>query len=298
MEITHLKYFLTLAKYKHFTQAADELCISQSSLSKHIKALENELGTQLIDRSTRNLRLTAFGEEFYQFCSKVLEDYSEMNLKLKEHLAQEKQYIKIGAVPVMNQHGITTLIAAFQKNFPNMHVEIIQRKTKELITLLKNGELDVAFFVSDSVTTYDFDTYPIMYDELVLITNKRHPLTAHKYLTFSQISNEDFVFFDPASGIHEISVASCRQAGFEPNIVHVCTQIDTMLELVAEGLGVSLLMEKTVSYFNNPRIRILHFKNPIMGSTVLAVPKSKKHSLSVSTFKNFTIDWINSNSKN
>lgn len=292
MEIIQLKYFLTLLKYKHFTLAAEELCISQSSLSKHIKALENELGIQLIDRSTRNLKLTAFGEEFVLFCKKVLEDYSQMNLKLKEHITQEKHHLKIGAVPVMNQHGITTLIAAFQKNFPLIHVEIIQRKTKELIALLKNGELDVAFFVTDSVTTFDFDTYPIMYDELVLITHQNHPLAAHKDISFSEISNENFVFFDPASGIHEISVASCKQAGFTPNIVHECTQIDTMLELVAEGLGVSLLMEKTVSYFNNPRIKILQFKNPVIGSTVLAVPKNKKLCQSVSTFKNFSIEWV------
>jgi DNA-binding transcriptional LysR family regulator len=298
MELIQLKYFLTVVKFKHFTQAADELCISQSSLSKHIKALENELGIQLLDRSTRNFNLTAFGEEFVLFCNKVLEDYNQLNSMLKAYLAQEKQHIKIGAVPVMNQYGITTIIAAFQKNFPNILVEIIQRKTKELISLLKKGELDIAFFVTDSVTTFDFDINPIMYDELVLITRKDHPLASQNSLTFSDISNESFVFFDPASGIHDISIESCKQAGFSPNIVHECTQIDTMLELVAEGLGISLLMEKTVSYFNNPRVKILHFENPIFGSTVLATPKNRRLSSSVLTFKNFTIDWVKNFSDN
>jgi DNA-binding transcriptional LysR family regulator len=292
MEIHQLKYFLTLVKYKHFTLASDELCISQSSLSKHIKSLENELGIQLIVRSTRNMELTSFGEEFYDFSKKVIEDYSEMNIKLKKHFEIDKQYIKIGAVPVMNQHGITALIASFEKDFPMIHIEIIQRKTKELITMLKNGELDVAFFITDSINETSFDTYPIMNDELVLITNRKHPLAKEKSISFTQISQEDFIFFDFSSGIHEVSIEACKKAGFTPNIVHKCNQIDTILELVSEGIGVSLLMDKVVSYFNNPRIKILHFNNPIKATTVLAIPKNKKTSQSITAFKKFSINWV------
>jgi len=293
MEIHQLKYFLTLVKYKHFTLASEELCISQSSLSKHVKSLESELGIQLINRSTRNMELTSFGEEFYVFSKKVIEDYSEMNIQLNKHLDLEKQYLKIGALPVMNQHGITALIASFEKNFPIIHVEIIQRKTKELITMLKNGELDVAFFITDSLTDTNFHTYPIMYDELVLITHKEHPLAKEKSISFSEISEEDFIFFDFASGIHDVSINACKKAGFTPNIIHKCNQIDTILELVSEGIGVSLLLDKVVSYFNNPRIEILHFANSIKATTVLAIPKNKKTSQSIATFKKFSVNWVN-----
>jgi LysR family transcriptional activator of glutamate synthase operon len=295
MEIVQLKYFLTLVKYRHFSLAAEELCISQSSLSKHIKSLENELGTQLLDRSTRNMPLTPFGEEFVIFCRKVIEDYVDMNSKLKKHLETQKQHIRIGAVPVMNQHGITALIASFQKSFPLVHVEIIQKKTKELISLLNNAEIDVAFFVTDSMTDSSFDTYPIIYDELILVTHKNHDLAKHKLISFPNISNENFIFFDFASGIHDISIESCKQAGFDPNIIHECTQIDTILELVSEGIGVSLLMEKIVSYFNNPRIKILQFENPIIATTVLAIPANKKLSQSVLDFKKFSLQWVNKN---
>jgi DNA-binding transcriptional LysR family regulator len=292
MDFNQLNYFLTVVKYKHFTLASEELCISQSSLSKHIKALESELGIQLLDRSTRNLQLTPFGEEFLTFCQRAIDDYTLLNCKLKKYSELEKQNIKIGAVPVMNQHGVTALIASFQKSFPLIHIEIIQKKTKELISLLKNGELDVAFFVTDSVTEIGFDTYPVMHDELVLVTHKNHPLVNHKTISFSEISKESFIFFDFSSGMHEISMAACKQAGFTPNILHECTQIDTILELVSEGIGVSLLMDKVVSYFNNPRIKILHFNNPIIGTTVLAIPSNKKISQSITTFREFSLNWI------
>lgn len=295
MDIDQLRYFMTVVKYSHFTLAAEELCISQSSLSKHIKALETELGTQLIDRTTRNFKVTNFGEEFIEFCNKVLVEYSEINKKLKNHLESEKQHIIIGAVPVMNQHGITALIASFQKNFPSIHIEIIQKKTKELVSLLKNGELDVAFFVTPSSTDSSFDAYPVIHDKLVLVTHKNHPLANNKSISFSEISHEDFIFFDFASGIHEISIEACEQAGFTPTILHECTQIDTILELVSEGIGVSLLMDKVVSYFHNPRIKILHFDTPIIGTTVLAVPNNRRMSQSVIAFKKFTIAWVKDN---
>ena len=292
MEIHQIKYFLAVAEHKHFTVAAEELCISQSSLSKQIKALEEELGIQLFHRNTRNINLTTFGEEFVRFSKKIIQEYDEMNLKLKEHIGLEKQKIVIGAVPVMNQYGIASLIASFQKNFPLVHIELVQKKTKELISLLNKGEIDVAFFLTDSITDIGFDVYPVIYDELVLVTDINHPLAKNKSVSFSEISDENFIFFDSASGMHEISIDSCKQAGFTPNILYNCTQIDTMLELVSEGLGVALLMEKAVTYFNNPGIKMVHFDNTIIGTLVLALPNKKKVTPKISDFKQFSLQWL------
>lgn len=293
MEINQIKYFLSLAKFKHFTLAAEELCISQSSLSKQIKTLEQELGVTLFHRNTRNIKLTAFGEEFIKFSEKVIQEYNDMNLKLKEHLGNEQHKIIIGAVPVMNQYGITGLIASFQKNFPLIHIEFVQKKTKELISLLENGEIDLAFFLTDSIKKIDFQVYPVIYDELVLVTDENHPLVNRKSISFSEISEEKFVFFDAASGMHEISIDSCKQAGFTPNILYNCNQVDTMLELVSEGLGVALLMEKIISYFNNPRIKTVHFENPVIGMMVMAVAPKKKITKNVNEF----LKWCQSRDK-
>lgn len=290
MEFDKLKCFLAVVKYKHFTLAAEEMCISQSSLSKQIKALEYELGTKLFCRNTRNISLTPFGEEFVEFSSRVIQEYNQMNIKLREHIGLEKQSLKIGAVPVMNQHGITSMIASFEKSFSNIHIEIVQRKTKELINLLEAGEIDIAFFVTDSKTDLNFHTYPVMYDELALIVDVKHPLANRDIITFSEIAGESFIFFDSASGMHDITMDLCKQAGFTPKILHQCTQIDTILELVSEGIGVSLLMDKVVSYFNNPRIKIIHFEKSVIGTTVLAIPKNKKLSRSVEAFRRFTVE--------
>lgn len=291
MDFNQLKYYLTLEKHKHFTLAADELCISQSSLSKQIKSLEQELGVELLQRTTRNIQLTSFGEEFVVFSQKALQVYQEMHTKLEKQIGQAQQQIRIGAVPVMNQHGITALIAAFQKKHPYIHIDIVQKKTKELIYLLKSGEIDVAFIITDSVNKTGFKTYPIMVDELVLATALQHPLAQCQTVSFADIANEQFVFFDSASGMHEATIAACKQAGFIPNIIYECTQIDTVIELVSAGIGVAFLMDKIAGYYNNPKIRILHFETSIMGTTVLAIRPKEKLSASMAAFRGFALEW-------
>ena len=295
MEIGQLKYFLAIVKYNHFTMAAEELCISQSSLSKQIKALEQELGIKLFERNTRNIYLTAFGEEFVLFSKKVIHEYDEMNLKLKANIGVKKHKIIIGAVPVMNQYGIASLIAFYQKKFPLIHIELLQKKTKELISLLDKGEIDVAFYLTDAKTETGFDIYPVIHDEIVLVTDIKHPLAGRKSISFSELSEENFIFFDAGSGMHEISIASCLQAGFTPKIIHNCTQVDTILDLVSEGLGVALLLDRSVKYFNNPRAKIVHFEKPIIASMVLAIPANRKIPKDIIDFREFSLEWLKKN---
>lgn len=292
MDINQLKYFLEVAKYNHFTIAADELCLSQSSLSKQIKSLEEELGIKLFNRSTRNMCLTPFGKEFLEFSKKVLKECDGIDSKINEYKALENGRIRIGAVSNMNQYGITSLIASFQKNFSNVPIEIKQKKTKELFNLFKSGEIDVAFFTSGSMPDSSFDTYPIMQDELVLITDINSRFSDKEKASFSEISSENFIYFEAQSGMYEIFTKACHKAGFTPNIVHKCSQADTIIELVAEGIGVSLLTNKVVNYYNNPRIKIIHFKNPIIVTTYLMIPYGKKLSESIVSFLKFSLKWI------
>lgn len=292
MEIKQLKYFLTLVKHNHFTIAADELCLSQSSLSKHIKALEEELGIKLIDRSTRNICITPFGREFIEFSKKVLYEYEGINSKIKNYKTLENEKIRIGAVSNMNQYGITSMIASFQKCYPSIQIEIKQMKTKELINHIKSGEIDVAFFTVDLITDTNLDAYPIIQDQLVVITDINSKFDKFNKITFTDISSEKFIFFESTSGMYEICIEACRKAGFTPNIVHKCPQVDTIIELVAEGIGISLLTNKVVNYYNNPRIKVIELEEPIIVKTYLTIPKGKKVSTSVSSFLKFSLKWI------
>lgn len=298
MEINQLKYFLAVIKYNHFTNAADELCLSQSSLSKQIKSLEEEFGVKLFDRSTRSICLTPFGKEFARFSSRILKEYNEINIKIKEYKALEGGSLRIGALSNMNQYGITSLIALFQKSYPNIRIEIKQKKAKELLNLFKEKEIDVAFFTSNSVIDDEFNVYPIVEDKLILITDINSRFSKNEKITFSEIYSEKYIFFESTFEMYELCINACNKAGFNPNIIHKCSQVDTIIELVAEGIGVSLLTNKAVNYYNNPRIKIINFKNPIILTTYLTIPQVKKYSESITSFVKFSLKWIDEKNKN
>ncbi|OPJ60748.1 LysR family transcriptional regulator [Clostridium oryzae] len=295
MEFEQLKYFLTIVKYKSFTLAAYELCISQSSLSKRIKSLEQELGVQLFDRTTRNISLTAFGEEFIGFSTRATGEYDQMVFKLKKHIELTHKSIIIGAAPVVNYYMISSLISAYKNSFPYIKIEFIQKKNKELIKMLKENQVDVAFFLTDSMESKYFNIYPVIYDRVVAVVDLKHPLVKKECITFSDVKDEKFIFFEPAAGMNGTVIDLCRQTGFTPNILYNCTQVDTMLGLAAEGLGVAIIMEKAVNYFNNPRIKVLHFEKDITASMVLAINAKTKLSKTVVDFRNFSLKWINRN---
>lgn len=117
MEIQDLNFFLKVVECRNFSIAALELCIFQSFLSKRIKALQNELGIKLLDRSARGVKLTEVGSEFFNFAIRVIEAYNGMQLKLNVYKEKNKKTLTVGTIPVMSQYGITSLIANFKKQY-------------------------------------------------------------------------------------------------------------------------------------------------------------------------------------
>lgn len=111
--IEQIQYFLSIKKYNGFSIAANELCISQSSLSKQIKALEKELDTILFDRTSRITTLTPAGEDFAIYAEKFLADYNNIILNMKKHSISKKYTLKIGTIAVLTQYGLASMNSCF-----------------------------------------------------------------------------------------------------------------------------------------------------------------------------------------
>lgn len=117
--IEQVKYFLALNKYKSFSLASEELCISQSSLSKQIKALENELNILLFNRTTRSISLTKAGKGFLIHCNKLIKDYDNAINSMKKYSLEKKSTLNIGTITVISRYSIISSIAAFKNLNPN-----------------------------------------------------------------------------------------------------------------------------------------------------------------------------------
>ena len=295
MDIDQLKYFVAVVKYNSFTLASEQLCISQSSLSKHIKAMENELGVTLLDRSTRNIKLTSGGQDFFALLNEVIESFNKVNIKLQKYKQNEKGHLIIGTIPVMSQYGITTLIASFNKLHPEIEIEIIEKKGEEIVELLDDSKIDLAFVRTITLPNNSYKVLPLIDDEMVIVTHRDHPFAKRESINLLEASNEKFIFLDSGPGLYDLCSKSCNNAGFTPKVVYTNTRIETIIGLVREKVGVSLLMNKVVDLFDKKEISIVKLDNNISSTLGLVFIHGNKLSTSSMVFKNYTVKWFNYN---
>ncbi|QGU96125.1 LysR family transcriptional regulator [Clostridium bovifaecis] len=295
MEIQELKFFLKVVECKHFTIASTELCISQSSLSKHIKSLEAELGVKLLDRSTRNVQLTEAGNEFFNFASGIIELYNEMQIKMNAYKEKNKKTLTLGTIPVMSQYGIASLIASFKKQYGDIDINIIEGRSPEILELLDISKIDLAFIRTISLTGNDYKVNPLIDDDLVMIVPKKHPFAKKSRINLSQASQENFIFLDSGRGIYDLCMEACRTAGFEPHVLYRYSRIETIIGIVSEGIGVSLLMKRVVEFFNNQDIIIIELNRKFITTLALVERPYKKASDIMKKFSSYTEEWFKDN---
>ena len=285
--LDQIKYFLAIDTYKSFSLAAQELCISQSSLSKQIKALEHELDTLLFNRTTRSINLTDAGKEFLIHSKKIIEEYDNTINSMKKYSNSKHPTIKIGTIPVISQYGIISSIASFKTIYPNINIDVIEGERVDIIDMLDKGDIDFAFLRDFHIDKDKFKIHPLINDELVIITSKDHPFSNKKYINLEDTINEKFIMLSSNSGLDKFCIEECKKFNVTPNIIYSINKIETILGLVSENFGISLLMKRVISSFNKDNVSINLLKKPITNSLSLLYKKDKKLSNNEILFKEF-----------
>lgn len=273
MTTEQLKYFLVVEKHMSFTSAAEELSISQPSLSKHIQALEYEMGALLFNRNTRNVTLTAAGKDFLTHARFLNNYYNKMLQSMKQFSPNQKRNIVLASVPVMRIYKITEMIAKFVEEQPNITVDIIEEDTSAVIRSLKSYKVDVAYSSHYNLQESGFNIFPIMKDDLVLIVHKDNHLADRVEINLEEAANENFLFLSSETAVYNFGIDQCQRAGFAPNPVNAIQSnmnIETIVDLVGMNFGVSLILRKTAEYYTNPDVRVIKLiDRPMMHSALI-----------------------------
>ena len=293
VNIDTLKYVLALAEQKNYSHVAEEMNISQSSLSKQIHKLEDELGIKLFDRTTRHIRLTVAGSEFLQHAAKILHDIKEAEQAMQEYCITQRGELVIGVIPVICYFGLTSLIVSFQKSYPGIKVKIKEAEAKSLLQLRKNLKIDVAFttFTNNPEVNQAFELFPIITDHLVLVTGQFHPLAKCKSVDIKDLAHEKFVSMTHNSIHTEIFVNTCKKSGFNPDIIYESDHIDMILGFVSDGLGVAILTSQVAKPFQRQnKIKIIKLNQQVHVTIALAIPKKASLNPSVKAFKKYILE--------
>ncbi|HEY9723823.1 MAG TPA: LysR family transcriptional regulator [Oscillatoriaceae cyanobacterium] len=246
MENRQLRYFVAVAETLHFGRAAERLHLAQPSLSHQILALEHELGVSLLRRTKRRVELTAAGERLLDEAYKILEQTDRAVALARQAGRGEIGSLRVGFLSSVAYGNLPRLLRAFQERSPGIHLELRELTTPDLQRALETGEVDVGFFRLDASSalleaTPGLSWQRMQRDPYVIALPEDHPLAARPAIALGALAQERFVLFPRRlnPGLHDLITRHCREAGFEPRITQEATLMQTLIALVAAGLGVT-----------------------------------------------------------
>lgn len=192
MELNYLREFVALAQSCQFQETADELFMSQSSLSKHIKVIERELGAELLNRSTRRVELSEFGRAFLPYAAQIAALQREYMERLLGNTSEKK--LKIGIAPIVTLFTLEQYLSTFAEDHPDYQVEFVEANEQELRSMLQKGECDL-IVVSRNPLAPDTEFCSQVYstDILVAVLAETHPLAGKESVTIQELEAYAFV---------------------------------------------------------------------------------------------------------
>jgi DNA-binding transcriptional LysR family regulator len=242
MKLQVLRYFVVLAEELHFGRAAAKLSITQPPLSNAIKALEEELEVQLLVRDSKHVELTQAGVAFLEEARQILERVGRASQIAKVVATGMRGRLHIGTTGSAIYREAPVIVRRFSAQAPEVDVQLREMSSADQIAELLRGQLH-AGFVNGETAPPRLMSLPLARDEFVLCLPADHPLAARRRVDLRKLASERFVMFsrDVAPANHDSVIAIFSRAGIHPQTVHAARQWLTVVAMVANGLGISLV---------------------------------------------------------
>lgn len=242
--LVQIEYFLALARYLNFTEAAKNLYISQPSLSKQIASLERSIGVELFYRNKRDVRLTASGLVLLREIGGVIEIIESSIEKSKNTNLCDNITLVIGCLDGIDSSKLLIpFIKKFREKYPTKNIVLKKYSFKILREKLINGSLDIAFTLSFEIEGYSGMISNIIYKgNSIIIMDKSNPLSKRENVLINDLKEEPFLAIsrnESPNGFTRV-INSCRRVGFTPKIEKQLPNIESILESVEAGMGVAI----------------------------------------------------------
>jgi DNA-binding transcriptional LysR family regulator len=260
VEIRQIIYFTTVADEGSFTKAAEILHVTQPTLSKMVKSLEEELGVQLLDRSGKKVVMTDSGRAIYRSARNILQSMNDMKAQIRDVIQLKVGTLRLGLPPMVGGQFFPLIIERFHDRHPEIELILIERGSRKIEDAIVNGELDAGFIIlshPDDTHIKPFHTETFLNDQLMLVVDPEHRLASKKSVHLNELAQDDFVMFRQEFRIQALIMEACRQSGFEPRVVFESSQWDLLIGMVAAKLGVTLLPGRVCRTLDPTRYRII-----------------------------------------
>lgn len=241
MNLSHLRYFVKLAQEKHYTKAAELLCITQPSLSHAISSLEKELGVQLFEKNKRNTDLTVCGKQFLSIAETSL-SILDNGVDMMSHIAKGEGLIRLGCLRYLGIQYIPKLVNAYQQTRQDKQIDFTfdVDLSPKLLDKLREQEVDIVF-ASKPVSDTSFTCIPVETQDLVLIVPKDHALASLCTIALQDTADYPYILFNKHSGLRQIVNDMFKQCHMKPKIAYEISEDEVIAGMVAHGFGIAIV---------------------------------------------------------
>ncbi|HEY4804882.1 MAG TPA: LysR family transcriptional regulator [Paraburkholderia sp.] len=248
-ELRGLQCFVTLAEELNFSRAAERLHVAQPALSQQIRALEDRMGTQLIDRTRRPLRLTEAGQYLATEARQILGSLAEVTLGTLEIGVGRRGWLSIGFTRSSMYSVLPPALKAFHQAYPQVELKLFEMLTDEQTDALRDMRIHIGIG-RQPLSTPGYTTLPLLRERLVVLMASDHPLARRKTVRIDELADTPLILYPKHQNAQfkRTVQALYRDAGVTPFVAHQAYEIQTAIALVAAGLGVTVVGESVARH--------------------------------------------------
>lgn len=254
MNLRSFQAFAEVVRQGGFSAAARAIHATQSTVSKAVKQLEEELGLALLDRDTTPPRLTVAGEIVYRRALTMLTEKDDMLGELDELRGLKRGLLRLGLPPIGSSVLFAPLFAAFTKLYPDIDIQLVEHGSKRLEELLLAGDVELA--ASLLPVDESFEWQDVRCEPVVALLPASHEGARRDGVTLKDIASQPFILFESGFALNHIILDACHQHGFNPHVAVRSSQIDFIVELVAAGMGIGFLPQMIAEQRQHPGVSI------------------------------------------
>ena len=265
--LRQLRYLTSVARHRHFGRAADECAVSQPALSMQVRELEREIGTELIERRPGAIALTDVGLDVAQRAAQILTATREL-VDFVRHRELLSGRLALGIIPTLAPYILPRLLPRLQAQYPRLRLEVRETQTKVLLAELAGGELDSALLALPA-NAKDIETLPLFDDRFLLAVPSTDRLPARGRVGIADVDQRRLILLEEGHCLRDQALAFCATKQRDAPAGLGATSLATVMQMVANGYGVTLLPEVAVdAEARDARVKLLRFSAPEPGRSI------------------------------
>ncbi len=290
MLLESLRYFLAVVKTMSFSEAAEELNISQSALSKKIKSLELDLDVLLFYRTTRAIQLTEAGTALVPLANEVVLLENRVEAQMRRFRLRTKEVLRIASCPVFHLYGMAEMLANYRSSHPETVLQIMEGEMQHVVSTLERGEVDLAIIRTNFLPEgAGYEAFHLVDEELVVLCSADHPFAARKAVSISELGQENFALLK--SGVLEYT-SGLAKMGYDlrlDNMSVLCQNPGAIVDFVQKGLAISLMMRGMASLLvRDTDIQIVSLEEHPKFPLAIAIRRGRRSIASINFIRSAT----------